>query len=265
MQIQFKKEAGITPYVQTYYSHYSLLNIIEILSEKKIQSILLWLKEKSVNLENCLIIGSYLTGLRLANYICDKCQVTVLDIHPHLQGFLNPTVNFIHSISQVKDKYFNVIVDTSGLGGINPDSLNALKKPECFIVEEPCSDGSDRYIQDFSQAKKLVDSMNILNSGLLYTYGLNSNTSGTMTLTIEVIRRSMETALSNDGVLYCTTHLDFFEGILFNEKDSVTFLKKLSAPALITSSLKEINCDSILEKTLSCVKSVLINRSGVEL
>ena len=265
MEIIFRKETGITPHVQTYYSHYSLLNIIEILSEKKIQGILSWLKDKSVDPEKCLIIGSYITGFRLANYICDRCQVTVLDIYPHLQGFLNPTVNFIHSLSQINENYYNVIIDTSGLGGIYPESLKVLKKPETFIVEEPCSDGSDKCVQDFSQTRKLLDSMNISNSGFLYTYGLNSNTSGTMTLTLEVIRRAMDETLSKEGVLYCTSHMDFFEGILFKDKDSDTFLKTLSAPALVVSSLKEVNCNTIIEKTLSSVKSVVIDRKGANL
>ena len=265
MEIRIIKNSGITPTVQTYYSHYSLLNIIEIISEKKIQSILSWIKEKSVHPENYLIIGSYITGLRFANYICERCRVTVLDIYPHLQGLLNPKVNFINSLSQIKENYYDVIVDTSGLGGIDPDSLNTLKKPEIFIVEEPCSDGSDEYIQKFSQSRRLLNSMDIPISGFLYTYGLNSNTSGTMSLTLEVVRRAMDASLSKDGVLYCTSHLDFFEGILFKDKDPDAFLKTLSTPALIVSSLVYINCDSIIGDILSRVKSDVVEQSGAHL
>jgi hypothetical protein len=86
-----------------------------------------------------------------------------------------------------------------------------------------------------------------------------------MTLTLEVIRKAIAAALSKDGVLYCTSHLDFFEGILFKDKDPDTFLKSLSAQALIVSSLIEINCNQIIENILSSVKSAVIERSGAHL
>ncbi|ABD39999.1 conserved hypothetical protein [Methanospirillum hungatei JF-1] len=99
--------------------------------------------------------------------------------------------------------------------------------------------------------ESLFTAMGTRHKGILRTFGLGSKTSGTMTLTLEVIRSSMNAALQEEGVLYCSSHLDFFERMIFKENDLDKFFTQLLRSALIISSLKDVDPDAILKRYLS--------------
>lgn len=252
-------EFGITPTVRTFFSLYSVLNIIEIISAKKVCSIYKWLKKTNQSPEKTLIIGSYITGMRFANCFCNRSQITVLDIHPHMKGFLNPQIAFTTSFDEIEDEDWDLIVDTSGLGGIDPTDLSRIKKPQACIIEDPSSDGSDPVIRKKNQCSRLISDVETDRKGILCTGGIEAKTSGTMTLTMEVLRCSMHDALHQDGVLYSTSSFESYERILFTEKDPDTFFASLLRPALIVSSLTNVDCNTIIEENLSRIQSSVID------
>ncbi len=221
------RETGITPLVHSYHSHYTILNLIEIICEKKICAIEDWLNEVSIRPKRCLIIGSYLTGVRLAQYLCNTCLVTVLDVCQEMQAFMDPRIIFTNCYEDTLRNYYDCIIDTSGLGGIQAEKIAEYIPPDIFLVEDPCSDKSDPCIYDANALYAIFSALNAQKKGILRTGGLGTKTSGTMTLALDVIRNGMTEALNEIGVLYSSSHLDFFERMIFKEKDPEKFFTSL--------------------------------------
>lgn len=243
-----KIENGITPTVKSYFSTYTISDIIKSIGNIKATAITDWLAEKNIKLENILIIGAYLTGAMITNKL-KKYNVTVTDKQPHLKCLVNPKITFKNPKSL--NGTWDLIIDTTGIGGMKPKKL----KTKIFIVENPCSDASDHTIKKFDETQKRIKTAKAPINGILYTSGLNAKTSGTMTLTIEVLRKSLNQILKMDGVLYATSQLRFYERILFQEKNCEKFKKSIKENALIASSLKKIDCDHPIKENLRRIKS----------
>ena len=86
-----------------------------------------------------------------------------------------------------------------------------------------------------------------------------SKTSGTMTLTMDVLRKSVEEVLKTNGALYAVPSLDFYEGILFKEKNTEKFLKSVNRPAMIVSSIKPVQIDKTLIKIIERIKVEILD------
>ncbi|HWQ63802.1 MAG TPA: SAM-dependent methyltransferase HcgC family protein, partial [Methanospirillum sp.] len=212
-----RSEDGITPTVKTFFSLYMLQDVIDQITLKKTLAVLQWLERTGPMPRKCLIIGAYLTGARLANTLAKTSSVTVIDQFPLVKNFLDSHVSFTSSIEDLPTEGWDLIVDTTGLGGIDPQILKKLGTPLIFVAEDPCSDGSDAVILKVNQCYRLIGSMESERKGVLQTGGLNTKTSGTMTLMVEILRRSMEDAIKLEGVLYSTGYCEPFERILFRE------------------------------------------------
>ncbi|ADN36747.1 Protein of unknown function DUF1188 [Methanolacinia petrolearia DSM 11571] len=255
-------EYGITRTVRTFFSKYTICNIVDGITEKKSDALLRWMNENGICPENVLVIGAYLTGAGLSKALSKKSEVTVLDINSEIKNLLDPDVTFSCNIDEAVSRNYDMIIDTSGFGGIDPDKLQMLNSPEVFIVENPCSEGSDNFLNRFNRSVQLLRSSKAENKGILWTSGLNSKTSGTMTLTIDTLRRSMNDANKINGVLYSTTNMEFFERILFKEKNPDKFLKTLDKKALAVSSLIETDCDEIIDSNLKKINSTILDFRG---
>jgi len=243
-----KIETGITPTVKSYFSTYTIADIIESIGNIKAEAVIDWLAEKNIKPENILIIGAYLTGALIANKL-KKYNVTVTDKQNHLKCLVHPKIAF--KDPKAINNRWDLVIDTTGIGGIKPKKL----KTKIFIVENPCSDASDHTIKKFDETQKRIKAARAPINGILYTSGLNTKTSGTMTLTIEVLRKSLNKILKMDGVLYATSQLRFYERILFHEKNCEKFTKSLKENAIIASSLKKIDCDHPIKENLRKIKS----------
>ena len=245
-----KTETGITSTVKSYFSEHTIQDIIETIGQIKTHALLDWLAHKKIKPENTLIIGAYLTGAMIAKRL-KEYNVTIVDKHPHLKCLTDPHVTFKNP-KTIRGSW-DLIVDTSGIGGIKPEELKI--KTRAFIVESPISDASDPIIKNHDETKKRIQAVKVPLKGILYTSGLNTKTSGTMTLTIEVLRRSLNKILKMDGVLYASSQLRFYERILFKEKNCKKFIESLKENAIITSSLRRIDCDMPIKENLRRIKS----------
>ncbi|MDD1728267.1 MAG: DUF1188 domain-containing protein [Methanospirillum sp.] len=255
-------EEGITPTVTTIFSQTRITDIMDQITGGKVHAVHEWLNNQEYTPERCLIIGAYLTGAKLAASLKKTASVTVFDQYPHLGCLVDPDVSYVSCSDDLKAHRWDLIVDTTGLGGISSDILGSLSSPALFVVEDPCSEGSDETIIKTSQCQTLLQKIPAQKRGRLFTSGLATKTSGTMTLTAEVLGRSIRDATKQEGVLYSTAPLDHYERILFKEKDYETFLKKIYQSALIVSSLVNMDCDKILTKNLSCICSKVIDFEG---
>ena len=247
-------ETGITETVKTFFSTYRVYDIIKHISAVKSAAVTEWLAEIDMKPESALIIGSYFTGAAIAGSL--DCDVTVADINPQTRFILDDNVNFQEGLMDLRG-HWDLLVDTTGLGGVTEDELRGISA-DTFIVEDPGSDGSDDTIRRFNRTRERLRMVESDISGALHTYGIGSKTSGTMTLTVDVLRRSMADALEFEGVLYATATLEFFERILFKDRDPERFLRNLESPALVVSSLEDLECDGIIEGNLEMIKSRII-------
>ena len=255
-------EFGITRTVKTSFSKHTIYDITRNITDKKTTAVLRWMNEKEIFPDSILIIGAYLTGAALANTLAKESAVTVLDIHPEILNLLDPAVSFSKSFEEAARGRYDIIIDTSGFGGIDPEDLSKLNVPGAFVVENPCSERSDDSLKKINRSEYLLENSNAEKKGILWTSGLNSKTSGTMTLTIEVLRRSMNDATDEDGVLYSTATMEFFERIFFKEKNPEKFLKTLNKKALTISSLGGNDCDEIIDLNLRKVNSTVFDYGG---
>lgn len=245
-----KTETGITNTVKSYFSEHTIQDIIETIGKIKTNALIDWLAHKKIKPEKTLIIGAYLTGAMIANKF-KEYNVTIVDKYPHLKCLVDPNVTF-KKPKTIRGTW-DLVVDTTGIGGIKPKKLKI--KTKTFIVESPISDASDPLIKNHDETEKRIKAIKAPLKGILYTNGLNTKTSGTMTLTIEVLRRSLEKILKADGVLYASSQLRFYERILFKEKDCEKFTESIKENAIIASSLKRIDCDTPIKENLRKIKS----------
>lgn len=240
------KEKGITNEVSTIFSTLTIEDIVGRIIEKKCEASLDWIISQGVNIKHSTIIGAYLTGMKLVEKCAEFSVVDLVENDPYLKNLINEHVNFYEDISFIKNS--DLVIDTTGLGGVLPELIKRYVYSKVFLVEDPTSDGSDEVIRKKSNINKRIDSAHSPYKGLLKTTGLKAKTSGTMTLTMEVLRLSMEDILRKDGVLYAVPGMRFYERILFRQKDYKKFLNLLKTPAMIISSINPISPDKYIEK-----------------
>jgi len=251
------KERGITEEVFTLYSGLEVTDLLNQICEVKCEAVINWMELLDVDVERTVIVGAYITGMKLAERFKEFSQVTVIDIQPTLKSLLGDDIDFTDDLTRIS--HADMVVDTTGLGGLSPESVREFVNSdvEIFLTEDPTSDGSDNSIIEKSN---IIDRINLASSkyrGILKTGGLNTKTSGTMTLTMEVLRKSLEDILKIKGVLYGVAGMNFYEGVLFKENDYDKFSRLIREPALITSSLQPLSSDDTLEKYLQKINSTV--------
>lgn len=255
------KERGITEEVYTLYSGMAVEDVINRIGNAKCEATLNWVESLDIKVETTVIVGAYLTGMKLAEELKEFSEVTVIDIHPHLASLLDNDVHFTEDLTQIS--HADLVIDTTGLGGLSPESVRKFVDPEVslFLVEDPTSDGSDNSILKKSNIMERIELAGSKHRGILKTGGLDTKTSGTMTMTIEVLRKGLNDILSSNGVLYGVEGMNFYEGVLFKEKNHQKFQELVKDPALIISALQPISPDDALEKYLEKIDSVVADVS----
>lgn len=263
-----KLETGITPTITTSYSSLTIWDVIQIIAGKKSDAVMEWLNSLQLTVEKSVIAGTYLTGASIAQKLIQNDsikQVEVLDIYPHLSKLLdvswdfkcqkrhmNTKISFSTDLSRLKTG--NIVIDTTGLGGIDIEQVKELNSNKIFLAEDPSSDGSDNLIQQKNFTFSRLEASSAPHKARIFTSGLGSKTSGTMTITLDVLRKSLEDVLKTEGVLYAVASLDFYEGILFKEKNVDKFLEAIQKPAMVVSSINTVDLDNILIKYIDKVK-----------
>lgn len=251
------KERGITEDVFTMYSGMQVGDIVNRIGDIKCEATLRWVESLDVDLDKTVIVGAYITGMKLANKFRKLSKVTVIDIQPNLKHLLGDGIEFTDDLTRIKEA--DLVVDTTGLGGLNPETVRKLVNSDVsiFLAEDPTSDGSDHRIIEKSNIDDRIDVAGSKYRGILKTGGLSTKTSGTMTLTIEVLRKSLSDVLKSNGVLYGVAGMNFYEGVIFKERDHDKYQSLLKEPALIISALQPLSSDDMLEKYLKEINSTV--------
>ena len=277
-------DTGISSEVFTVKSTIKLVDIFNLILEKKASAVLdLFnglIDNEIINKESpIVIIGTYFTGIAIAKYLsCNNYyDITIVDIYPHLEGLIdsklgNPiseeneengfsenfrNIKFSSDLSLIKNA--DIVIDTTGLGGINESQSGAIYT-KVFLIEEPIAEENDALLKDKNNIYKRASLVNSYHKYVLKTKGLNTKTSGTMTFTIDVLRQSMNRILSKDGVLYCSSEMTFYEEIIFKEKDLDKFFKLIESPVIKVSTILPFDCDDIIKEFIDEISSEILIR-----
>lgn len=283
-------DTGISSEVFTVKSRIKLLDIFNLILERKATAVLdlfngligdgIIEKESSI-----IIIGSYFTGTAIAKYFAINHfnDITIVDIYPHLEGLIdskigNPielqefdesgdfkfneekkfkNIKFSSDLSLIKN--VDIVIDTTGLGGINESQSQSINS-NVFLIEDPIAEDNDSLLKNKNNIYHRVDLVNSNRKYVLKTKGLNTKTSGTMTFTIDVLRQSMNRILAKDGVLYCASEMTFYEEIIFKEKDLEKFFKLIESPVIKVSTIRPFDCDDIINDFIDRIYSEILIR-----
>lgn len=256
------KERGITEEVFTLYSGMEVGDIVNSIGNIKCEVIIKWIESLNIDIERTVIIGAYITGMKLSERLKKFSKVTVIDINPNLEPLLGGDVEFTDDLTRISGA--DLVIDTTGLGGLSPGSVREFVNSDTriFITEDPTSDASDSHIIEKNNVIERLELASSEYKGILKTNGLNTKTSGTMTLTMEILRKSLGDILKTEGVLYGVAGMNFYEGVLFKEKDLLKFHRLLMEPALIISTLRPLSADIALDKYLKKINSIVENVSN---
>ena len=148
----------------------------------------------------------------------------------------------------------DIIIDTTGFGGLAPEQLEKIEV-KGFLIEDPTSESNDIIIQNKNNINSRLKNVKATNKAILKTKGINTKTSGTMTLTIRVLTNALNSALEKEGVLYSACDMRFFEDIIFKEKNIAKFLNIINKEAITVSTIKLFNCDELLNNQIKKIDS----------
>ena len=279
-------DTGISSEVFTVKSRIKLIDIFNLILEKKASAVLnlfnSLMDEKIIDRDSpIVIIGTYFTGTAIAKYLSynDFKDITIVDIYPHLKGLIdsklgNPIISQGGKEEFCSDQYYkyikftsdlsiiknaDVVIDTTGLGGINESQSESIYT-KVFIIEDPIAEENDALLKDKNNIYKRANLVNSYHKYVLKTKGLNTKTSGTMTFAIDVLRQSMNRILDKEGVLYCSSEMTFYEEIIFKENDLDKFFKLIEYPVIKVSTIQPFDCDDIIREFIDEISSEILIR-----
>ena len=275
-------DTGISSEVFTVKSNIKLIDIFNLILEKKARAVMdlfdsLANKETIHNESSIIIIGTYFTGIAIAKYLSYNGfkNITIVDIYPHLEGFIDSNLGdpidvnksskgkFKENIEFLSDlgliRSADVVIDTTGLGGIDESQSESIYT-KVFLIEDPIAEDNDDLLKNKNNIYSRISLVNSYNKFILKTEGLNTKTSGTMTLTIDILRQSMNEILSREGVLYCSSEMTFFEEIVFKENDLDKFFELIESPVIKVSTIAPFDCDEIIKCFIDKIYSEILIR-----
>ena len=68
----------------------------------------------------------------------------------------------------------------------------------------------------------------------------------------------MNRILAEDGVLYCSSEMTFYEEIIFKEKDLDKFFSLIESPVIKVSTILPFDCDDIIKGFIDEIHSEII-------
>ena len=258
-------DTGITSEVFTIKSETKLIDIFNNIINKKSEACLNYID--SLNLDKntkIVVVGTYFTGVGIVKKLRKKYNnILLIDIYPHLKELLDTNIggNYKNSINFSTDleliKTGDVVIDTTGFGGLTVEQSSEINA-EVFLIEDPVAEDNDRLLKDKNNIHKRINAVNAPNKAILKTKGIDTKTSGTMTLTIGVLTNALHESQKMEGVLYSACEMGFFEEVIFKKKDIPKFINLINAKAMKISTINPFSCDDLIKTQLDKIESKMI-------
>ena len=251
-------DTGITSEVFTIKSETKLINIFNEIIDKKSQAVFDYIERLGIDIDTrIVVIGTYFTGVGIVKKLSEiYTNILLIDIYPHLEELLKTEIggenkNNIDFSSNLDLIYSgDVVIDTTGFGGINVDESSKLNV-DTFIIEDPVAEENDDLLKEKNNIYDRLNAVTAENKAIIKTKGIDTKTSGTMTLTIGVLTNVLNRCLERQGVLYSTCEMGFFEEVIFKEHDIDKFISLVDKPALKVSTIDPFSCDELIKEEIN--------------
>lgn len=258
-------ETGITSEVLTIKSEIKLIDIFNVIIFKKSEAIYKYIEELNIDKNSkIVVIGTYLTGVGIVKKLSEKYEnILLIDIYPHLKDLLNTPLGgkLINNIEFSTDFDLiysgDVIIDTTGFGGVNVEQSSKINA-ETFIIEDPVAEDNDELLKNKNNIHERLNACSAKNKAIIKTKGINTKTSGTMTLSIGILTNVLNNLSKKEGVLYSAGEMGFFEEVIFKEEDINKFIELLDRKAIKISTINPISADEVILEELDKIKSKMI-------
>lgn len=258
-------DTGITSEVFTIKSESKLFDIFNEIISKKSEAVFNYIESLNISSNTkIVVIGTYFTGVGIVKRLSEKYEnILLIDIYPHLAelldtelgGKLKNIVNFSSNLDLIYTG--DIVIDTTGFGGINVEQSSKFDV-EAFIIEDPIAEDNDELLKEKNNIQERLDAVESENKAILKTKGIDTKTSGTMTLTVGILNSVLNKCLEKEGVLYSACEMGFFEEVIFKEKDIDKFIELVDVNALKVSTIDPFNCDKLIEEELNKINSRMI-------
>lgn len=258
-------DTGITTEVLTIKSETKLIDIFNEIISKKSEAVFNYIESLNLSTDaRIIVIGTYFTGVGIVKKLSEKYEnILLIDIYPHLEdllytdvgGKLKNKVDFSSDLDLIYTG--DIVIDTTGFGGIDVEQSSKFDV-DAFIIEDPVAEDNDRLLRDKNNIRQRLDIVKSPKKAAIKTEGIDTKTSGTMTLAIGLLTRVLNKCLEKEGTLYAACEMGFFEEVIFKQKDIDKFIELTSVNALKVSTIRPFDCDAIIREELNKITSRMI-------
>ena len=258
-------DTGITSEVLTIKSETRLIDIFNDIISKKSEAVFDYVESLDIAADSSIVvIGTYFTGVGIVKRLSEKYEnILLIDIYPHLEkllytelgGELKNKVDFSSDLSLIYTG--DIIIDTTGFGGLNIEQSSKIDA-EAFIIEDPVAEDNDILLKEKNNIHERFEAVKAPNKAIIKTLGIDTKTSGTMTLTIGILTNLLNRFLEKDGVLYCACEMGFYEEIIFKEQNIEKFIGIAHSNAFKISAIKAFDLDEMIEEEMNRIYSRMI-------
>ena len=257
-------DTGITSEVLTIKSKTKLIDIFNKIINEKSNAVFNYINKLDIRKDaKIVVIGTYFTGIGIVKKLSEEYEnILLIDIYPHLKELLDTqiggTVKNTISFSSDLDLIYTgeVVIDTTGFGGINIKQSSEFDV-DTFIIEDPVAEDNDKILSNKNNIYERLNAVKAKNKAIIKTKGINTKTSGTMTLTIGILTNVLNKCLEREGVLYSACEMGFFEEVIFKEQNIAKFIKLVDKQSLKISTIEPFNCDELIATEISKIKTDL--------
>lgn len=247
-------DTGITSEVFTIKSETKLIDIFNEIIDKKSQATFDYIESLKLDADTrIVVIGTYFTGVGIVKKLSERyTNILLIDMYPHLKGLLDASIggnakNPIEFSSNLDLIYSgSVVIDTTGFGGITVEQSSKFDV-DAFIIEDPVGEDNDSLLRNKNNIHERLNAASAKHKAIIKTKGIDTKTSGTMTLTIGVLTNVLNRCLEREGVLYSACEMGFFEEVIFKEKNIDKFMALADRPALKVSTINPFSCDELIK------------------
>ena len=217
-------DTGITSEVFTIKSETKLIDIFNEIISKKSEAVFEYVESLNIDINTkIVVIGTYFTGVGIVKKLSQKYEnILLIDIYPHLEklvytnlgGNLKNNIKFSSDLDLIYSG--DIVIDTTGFGGINVEQSSKFDV-NTFIIEDPVAEDNDELLKNKNNIHERLNEVKSPNKSILKTKGINTKTSGTMTLTIGVLTNLIKKFLEKDGVIVLA-RWDFLKKLFLKKK-----------------------------------------------
>lgn len=258
-------DRGITSEVLTIKSKTKLADIFNEIISKKSEAVVNYIESLDIPIDSrIIVIGTYFTGVGIVKGLSERYEnILLIDIYPHLEellytdigGKLKNDVDFSSDLDLIYTG--DVVIDTTGFGGITTEQSLGFDV-DTFIIEDPVAEDNDELLAKKNNIYERLDAVKAQNKAVIKTKGINTKTSGTMTLTIGILTDLLNEILKKEGVLYCACEMGFFEEVIFKEKNIGKFIELTDVNALKVSTIEPFDLDELIAEEMNRITSEMI-------